>query len=36
MSGKSFKALLISENDDGTYTRKVTDQSFEDLPESDQ
>ncbi len=31
----SFKALVISENDDGTYTRKVTDRSLEDLPEGE-
>ena len=35
MSDNSFKALVISENDDGTYTRKVTDRSFEDLPEGE-
>ena len=35
MSDNSFKALVISENDDGTFTRKVTDQSLEDLPEGE-
>ena len=35
MSDNSFKALVISENDDGTYTRKVTDRSIEDLPEGE-
>ena len=35
MIDNSFKALVISENDDGTYTRKVTDRSLEDLPEGE-
>ena len=35
MSDNSFKALVISENDNGTYTRKVTDRSLEDLPEGE-
>ena len=35
MSDNSFKALVVSENDDGTYTRKVTNRSLEDLPEGE-
>ena len=35
MSDNSFKALVISENYDGTYTRKVTDRSLEDLPKGE-
>ena len=35
MSDNSFNALVIRENDDGTYTRKVTERSLEDLPEGE-
>ena len=35
MSENSFKALVVSESGDGTYTRKVTDRSLEDLPEGE-
>jgi len=35
MNDNSFKALVVSETNDGTYTRKVTDRSIEDLPEGE-
>ena len=35
MSENSFKALVVSDSGDGTFTRKVTDRSLEDLPEGE-
>ena len=35
MNQISFRALVVSENGDGTYTRKVTERSLENLPEGE-
>ncbi len=35
MNENIFKALVVSENDDQTYTREVTDRSIEDLPDGE-
>ncbi len=35
MNDNSFKALVVSETIEGTYTRKVTDRSIEDLPDGE-
>ena len=35
MNENSFKALVVSETDEGIYTRKVTNRSLEDLPEGE-
>ena len=35
MNDNSFKALVVSEIGDGTYNRKVTDRSIDNLPEGE-
>ena len=35
MSDNSFRAFVISENNDGTYSRRITDRSLEDLPDGE-
>jgi putative YhdH/YhfP family quinone oxidoreductase len=35
MSNTSFRALVVSKNDDDTYTREITDRSLQDLPEGE-